>query len=109
LASGQDSPWHSVTARTVVAAQSTDPVIKLDNADATFTLLSGTGLALNGSNVPTGSTVTAVQRVDAAGNILESVTGDVDQSAAGLIVSLAGDDRFILDLAARTAGVRVEF
>lgn len=75
LAGGQASPWHSVTARTVVAAASTDQVIKLDNADTTFTLLIGTGFVLNGSNVPTAGTVTAMQRVDAAGNILETVTG----------------------------------
>lgn len=74
-AGAQAQPWQSVTARTVVAAESTPPtVIKLDNTDATFTLLIGIDLALTGST-PTGGTVTSMQRVDAAGNIIESVSG----------------------------------
>jgi Ca2+-binding RTX toxin-like protein len=76
FAGAQSQPWHNVTDWNVVATPAWTPTsIRLDNADSTYTLLTGTGFALNGSNAPTAGTVTAMQRVDAAGNLIESVTG----------------------------------
>lgn len=75
LAGAQANAWHSAFERVLVPADTTGTLIKLDNADATFTRLVGTGFVLNGSNVPTAGTVTAMERVDASGNVIESVTG----------------------------------
>ncbi len=72
---GAYDPWFTETDWNVVPGSVGATSIRLDNTDATFTILVGTDFALNGSNVPTAGTVTAMQRVDAAGNLIETVTG----------------------------------
>lgn len=75
FAGAQAVSWHSAITRVVVPAETTSQNITLDNADTTFTRLIGTDFVLNGSNVPTAGTVTSMERVDASGHVVESVTG----------------------------------
>lgn len=78
LAGAQASNWQFITDWNVVASPAWTPTsIKLDNTDATFTLLEGTDFALSATNVPLAAagTVTAMVRVDAAGNVIERIDG----------------------------------
>lgn len=78
ILAGAQSPWFTEADWSVVASPPWSATsIKLDNTDATFTILEGTGFALSATNVPLAAagTVTAMVRVDAAGFVIERIDG----------------------------------